>query len=147
MVIVLIILSVGLLGMIIYFAISPKSSRLLRLSALIALGVIGISILVCGILIIRGPKKEMDSIPLHVFQETASKAQPRNIWDIIILAVFLIIVSLVIVKAIVDQRKPGKTAKKAEKSSPVFQENDELDLNIESNDEDDDEESFDISSE
>ena len=148
MVVVLAILSLGLLGVIIYFAISPKSSRLLKLTALIALGVIGLSLMVCAILIIIGPKGDKETIPL-VLQDVAPQVKrDKNILDIIIIIGLLLVVSLVIFKSMRDQKKSGLTLKKPEKPK-LFQDGDDLVLNVKldnaEEDNDEDEESFDLS--
>ena len=109
MLVVGIIFSIGLLGVIIYLAVSPKSSKLLRLSAIIALGLICLSILICGIVIIKGPAADPMEIPLPVFQDSASPVKKdKHILDIVILAVLLAALSLVIAKALKDQRKKAE---------------------------------------
>ena len=80
--VVLVILSVGLLGLIIYFAVSPKSSRLLRLTALVALVLIGLSLGICGIFLIKGPGETKEFIPL-VLQESQPQAKSSNTGAII----------------------------------------------------------------
>ena len=134
MIIFFAILSLGLLGMIIYFVISPKTSRLHRLAALIALGVIGITILVCGILLIRGPQEDPDAVLQQIFQGTQTQPQPRNIWDIVIFSALLLIVASVAIKAIKDQRKPAAKQKKAAKNN-FFDDTDDLELELKEIDE------------
>ena len=154
MIIFFAILSLGLLGMIIYFVVSPKTSRLHKLAALIALGVIGITILVCGILIIRGPQEDQDAVLQQIFLGTQTQAQPRNMWDIVIFAALLLIVAFVVAKALKDQRKPAVKQKKAVKND-FFDDTDDLELELKAVDEIksidsfdtaiDDDDSFDIS--
>ncbi|MFP3041228.1 hypothetical protein LQZ19_05340 [Treponema primitia] len=57
MVIVGILVSLALLGVIIRFALSKQSEKLVKRAAVIALAVIGLAIIVCLILIITGPKQ------------------------------------------------------------------------------------------
>ena len=147
MIVVLIILSLGLLGVIIYFAVSPNSSRLLRLSAIIALGAIGLALIICGIIILIGPGEDEDIISFPVFPDISPPTKKiNNVSDIIILVVFLALISFVVYRAVKEQKKtPAATAKKAEKS-PIFQDSDELDIDelSKGTEEKDDEESFDI---
>jgi len=131
MIVVLIILSLGLLGVIIYFAVSPKSTRLLRLSAIIALGVIGLSLVVCGIIIIIGPGESSDVISFPIFPDMPQPAKKiTNVSDIIILIILLLFIGFVFYRAIKEQKKtPAVVPKKNEKSS-IFQETDELDIDL-----------------
>jgi len=115
--------------MIIYFVISPKTSRLHRLAALIALGVIGITILICGILIIRGPQEDPDAVLQQIFLGTQTQPQPRSIWDIVIILALLLVVALVVAKAIKDERKPVLKKKKAVKNE-FFDDADDLGLDL-----------------
>ena len=123
MLIVLVILSLGLLGLIIYFAFSTNSTRLQKRVALIALALIGLSIVVCTILLILGPHKDKeDSIP--VFQDTAPQAAGSgNITTVIFfIAVFLLILAMVIVLSLRKERKKRLPDKKAGKPQ-AFEEN------------------------
>jgi lysylphosphatidylglycerol synthetase-like protein (DUF2156 family) len=119
MLVVLIIVSVVLLCLIIYIAVSAKSSRIHRLSAVIALGLICISIIICGIFIIRGPAEEPDLI-FPVFQDVPPVKEKSGIAiaDIVIMLIMLGIISLVIHRAIKEQKRIDQTMKKA-KPAPV----------------------------
>ena len=124
----MIILSLGLLGLIIYFGVSPKSSRRLKLTALIALGLIGLSAGICGFFIIRGPGKEPELLDLPIFQEAAPKAKSSNAGAIIaFMAVFLFIMGLIFFLAFRDQKKKAGSPKTANKSQ-VLEKSDALDL-------------------
>ena len=113
MLVVGIIFSVGLLGVIIYFAVSPKSSKQLRLAAIIALGVISVSLVVCGIMIIRGPGEDPTAVHLPVFQDSAPQAKRKiPVMDLAIISAFLLAMGLIIVKALRDQKKAPKAAPK-----------------------------------
>ena len=129
MIVVLTILSLGLLGVIIYFAISPKSSRILKISAIAALSVIGISLLVCGILIIRGPSQDPAAVPFPVLADTPAPARKNNLADIIILAVMLLIVGFVIILAIRQKPKKAEAVKKPS-GAPAFQDGEDLDIDL-----------------
>ena len=129
MLIVLGILSAGLLGLIIYFAFSPKSSRFLKLAAIIALGLIGISLGVCSILIVIGPSQDANEIPFPIFSDSPpAPARKGNIFEIFtFLAVLSFIITLIILLARRSHRKKGEAASKKEQKSQVFESSDELD--------------------
>jgi hypothetical protein len=142
------IFSVALLGVIIYYAVSPKSPRRLRLAAILALGLIALAIGVCSIILIKGPTEKVAEIPFPVFPD-APKEPPKkgNIIEVLVfLAVMLFIMSLIIVLVRRDHKKKGETDVKPQKSS-VFQDDDSLDdmgLGTESPVGIEDDESFDI---
>jgi len=119
MVVVGIIFSIGLLGVIIFFAVSPKSSKLLRLTAIVALGLIVISLVVCGIFIIKGPPEDPEFIVLPIFHDTEPQVKkPIRVLDLVILSVFIIGLSLVIAKAAKDQKKMQSAATKKKETRP-----------------------------
>ena len=139
----MVILSAGLLGLIIYFAVSSKSSRLLRLAAIIALGLIGISIGICGVLLIRGPSQEEVDIILPIFKDAAPKAKSGSnfVAIFVFLAVFLFVVGTIIYLSLRKQVKKEEPVKKTT-ADPVFPSGDEL--NIEELGKEENEDSFDI---
>ena len=105
--VVLIILSVGLLGVIIYFTVSPKSSRPLRLAAIIALALIGLSLGVCGILLIRGPGqgKAVVTLPFLLDDTPQPPAKKTNMAVILTFLVsFFFIVGLVLMTTMKEKR-------------------------------------------
>ena len=128
MIVVLIIFSVGLLGMIIYYAVSAKSTRILKLAATIALGLIGLAIVVCAIFIIIGPREDPNAVLLpFVAEESAQTTTNSNtsIMDIIIFVVLLGIISLVIRKSMKEQKKMAKMqAEKKPTKTKTIQEED-----------------------
>ena len=141
--VVLIILSVGLLGVIIYFAVSHKSSRLLRLTALIALGLIGVSLAVCGFFIIRGPGEDEADIILPIFQEAQPQKQSSNIPATLgFFAVFFLVMGLIVFVSLRRQSKKDKSGKKAPVKAAAFKDESELRLDDSAGIEIDD--SFDI---
>ena len=146
MLVVLIILSIGLLGLIIYFAVSKKSTRLLKMAATIALGLIGLAILICGIFIIKGPKNDPNAALARFMTAEESQAitQSFNFTDLIILIILLGIITLVIVRSMREQKKmakaiPDKKPKthKPEEINLPQQESDDSILNL-------DDDSFDL---
>jgi formate-dependent nitrite reductase membrane component NrfD len=148
MIVFLLILSAGLLGVIIYFAFSPKSSRLLRLSAILALGLICASLVVAGIFLIKGPAEEEDDILFPFFNDAAASPAKKGtpVMDIVIVALLLFILILVIYRAVKDHRKADAEKKGVRSVSPIFGSGDELaDLETKKPEkEKEEEESFDI---
>lgn len=144
MLLVLIILCVGLLGFIIYSAVSPKSSRTLRLASLAALGLITIALGICGVILIRGPKQVQTPIPLPFLPDDAPPAKKTNIMPVIVfIATFLFLVGLIIVTTLKEKKKPSVPTK--ETASPaIFQDTAELSGNMESEHIDLEEDSFDV---
>ena len=135
------IISVVLLGIIINFAVSPKSSRLLRLAAIIALVLIGLSVGVCGILLIRGSTQDPEAMPLPFLAESESKPEQNKNMPMIISfsAVFLFLAGLVFMTSLRESKKPKKPVKKAEKPKPVQNvEESPVELNLDSDSGDDD---------
>ena len=142
--VVLIILSVGLLGLIIYFAVSPKSSKLLKMSALIALGLIVISIGVCVFLLIKGPSSDPAAISLPVFQDTPTMPAKRtNVPAIVIFILILVAISGLILVGIKRDRHESNEPASESKPPSAFSDNNDLGLGDEPAMKDDDD-SFNI---
>jgi hypothetical protein len=100
-------LSAALLGLIIYFALSPKSSRVLRLTALAALGAIILSVLVCLIIIIAGAGLTSREPVMPDFLAPEAPAVPArgNFFILFLLAAFLLIVLAAVVILSLRERK------------------------------------------
>ncbi|MCL2601203.1 MAG: hypothetical protein FWD91_00155 [Treponema sp.] len=107
MLFVLVILSAGLLGVIIYFAFSRKSSRLLKRAAFAALALIALALVVCGIVLIVGPGEVAVQIPVPGFQEPVEPEPEKRLSTelLIFLLVFLFILGLIIFLVLRGQRK------------------------------------------
>jgi len=107
MLVVLIIISIGLLGLVIYFAVSKKSSRQLKLAAFIALGLIALALAVAGIFLLSGPGEDTHHIPLPVFQEAQIQpADDSNILEVVIFfLIFLLVMGLIVGLALKSQRR------------------------------------------
>ena len=113
MLVVGIIFSIGLLGATVYFAVSPKSSKLLRLVAIIALGLIVISLIICGIFIIKGPGEETGIIPMPIFQDSEPQAKkPIRVFDLVVFLIMILGLSLVIARAVRDQKRAHSASPK-----------------------------------
>ena len=144
MLVVLIILSVGLLGVIIYFAISSKSSKPLRLAAVLALALICLSLGVSCFFLIRGPVEDPSAIPIAVLLEGTKPAKKEsNIMNIVSMALVLVFLGLVITKAMRDQAKIDKLAVKTVQPK-AFPKNDDLDVSMGDEDINIDDDNFDF---
>jgi hypothetical protein len=141
--VVLVILSLTLLGAIIYFVVSPKSSRLLRVSGIIALVLIGLALGVCGIVLVRGPAEVEDAIPLPFLLDAEPKPKNKTNIGVIIgyFAAFAVIFGLVAYSAKKEKQRKYEPVKKAVKRED-FQSVNENGLDLEHDSIDD--ESFDI---
>ena len=120
--VVLAIISVVLLGMIINFAVSRKSSRLLRLVALAALGLIGLSLGVASIfLAASGSNHETEEEHLPIFLDAPTEApESSNTVEIIVfLAILSVIIALIAVVGSRDHKIRQAEAKKTG-VSPIF---------------------------
>jgi len=141
--VVLGIISFVLLGVIIYFVVSPKSSRLLRMSGIIALVLIGLAVGVCGAFLVRGPAKTETVIPLPFLADAEPKPQSKTNIGVVIgyFAVFVIIFALV---AYSSKKEKGRKyePKKKETRKENFEVADDSTLDIGHEIKDD--ESFDI---
>ena len=115
MLIVLVILSVGLLGLVIYFAVSRKSSRFLKLAAFIALGLIALALVVAGIFLIVGPGESVEHLPIPLFQETPAPERESNVImeAAAFLLFFLLIIGLIYYLTHREQRRRNGAAKKS----------------------------------
>jgi amino acid transporter len=141
--VVLGIISFVLLGVIIYFVVSPKSSHLLRISGIIALVFIGFTVGLCGVLLIRGPAEVETTIPLPFLADAEPKPEAKTNVGVIIgyFAAFVIIFGLVAYFSRKEKERKKEPVKKAAKSE-VFQRSDETKLDLGPDTGDD--ESFDI---
>ena len=127
MIVVLIIFSVGLLGLIIYYAVSAKSTRLLKFAATIALGLIGVAIIICAFFIIRGPQQDPDAVLLPFITEETNQTtrNTTSITDILIFIALFGVISLVIAKSMKEQKKMAKMqVDKKPAKTKVMQEDD-----------------------
>jgi len=125
------IISVIFLGGIIYFVVSPKSSRLLRLSAIIALALIALAVGVCGIFLIRGPAEVDTAIPLPFLVDAEPKPKTKTNIGVIIgyFAAFAFIVGLVAYSSKKEKERKYEPEKKAvRKETFKSADEDKLDL-------------------
>jgi amino acid transporter len=94
---VIIPLSVVLLGVIVYFALSRQSSRILRFSALAALGAIILSVLICVIIIFANTEFAAEEPVMPDFLAAEAPPAPRGNFLVLFLLAFFIIVFLGVV--------------------------------------------------
>ena len=119
--VVLIIISLGFLGLIIYYAVSNKYSRLLRLVALGALGLICISLGVASIFIaLNGTEDESAEPHLPIFLGVPREPTERNnaAEIVVFLVIFSAILGLIAVIASRDRKKRLEEAKRIGPSTP-----------------------------
>jgi len=115
--VVLIILSVVVLVIIINYAVSGKSSRIIRLVALGALGVIALSLGVASIIIAVntfGKKDEGDHLPIFIeAQKEAPNTRVNLIEIIVFVAILVALIAIIAVVTSIDRKKRLAEAKKA----------------------------------
>jgi ABC-type lipoprotein release transport system permease subunit len=106
--VVLIILSVGLLGVIIFFAVSPKSSRIVRLAAIAAMVLIGISLGIASIIIVLKirDKARQDSLPIFVDPQRAPPTSRADFVEIIVfLSILVVVIGLIVFMSHIDRKR------------------------------------------
>jgi len=114
--VVLIILSVIVLGVIINYAVSGKSSRIVRLTALGALGLIALSLGIATIIIVvNGFSQDNDENRLPIFLEAQQDA-PKETANLVEIVIFLVIIAVLItVIAVVSSTERKKKLAEAKK--------------------------------
>jgi amino acid transporter len=107
LIIVLSVFSFGLLGLIVFFFFSKKSSPALKRAALGALLAIGISLGVCGFIIIRGPAASEAELYLPVVTVTDQPpVKGTNIPGLLVFLVILVaLLGVIIYIGMRDQKK------------------------------------------
>jgi hypothetical protein len=110
MLFVIIPLSVILLGLIVYYALSPRSSKILRLSALGALGAIMLSIVICVIIIFAGPGGNDEPVMPDFFAAEPIQDAPKDDFTFLVLPAVLLLAFLgtVIFFAMRERKQRGK---------------------------------------
>jgi multisubunit Na+/H+ antiporter MnhB subunit len=105
-----VIASLILLGVIIRFALSPRTDRLVKRAALIALGAIGLAILACMIMVIAGPEAVVEEevfAGLPLAEPVATGISPYRIYLLVLGSAMLALIGLIIFLAL---REKAKTA-------------------------------------
>jgi len=110
---ILIIPSILLLGLIVYFAVSPRSSRTLRIVAVIALILIGLSLGISLLFLLYEPGQEMKKALMPSLPSEPIPVKKTNLAAIItILVLLLLFLGLTIFLAVREERKRGRPAAK-----------------------------------
>ena len=107
MIILGVIFSFALLAVIIRFALSRQSDRLVKRAALIALAVIGLTIVVCLVVIMTGPQATEEEavftgLPLA---EQVAVVNSGRLYVLIVGIIMLLFVGLIIYLSLREERK------------------------------------------
>jgi hypothetical protein len=99
--------SLALLGVIVYIALSRKSSKALRLTALVALGAIILSVLICLVIIFAGmgAAGKEPVMPDFLTTEPLSDAPKGNFLVLFLLAVFIVTFLGIVILLSLRERK------------------------------------------
>ncbi|MDR2177897.1 MAG: hypothetical protein LBP20_07665 [Treponema sp.] len=112
MLFVIIPFSVVLLGVIVYFALSPRSSKGLRLAALAALGAIMLAIVICAVIVFtnQGTVEEGPVMPDFYTASAPQSAPKGNSLILLLLAVFLLVfLGVVVFLAMKERQRQQRT--------------------------------------
>jgi membrane protein DedA with SNARE-associated domain len=107
MLFIIVPVSVILLGVIVYFALSRESSRALRLTAMAALGLIILSVLICVIIIFANMDftSREPVMPDFLAPQPPPAAPKGNFLVLFLLAVFIIVFLGVVIFLSLRERK------------------------------------------
>jgi ABC-type Fe3+ transport system permease subunit len=113
MLFIIVPLSVVLLGVIVYFALSPHSSKSLRLAALGALGAIMLSIMICLIIIFAtmGTAGDGPVMPDFLAAEAPQPPAAGNSFVLALLAAFLLAFLGIVIFLSMRERKNREAIK------------------------------------
>ena len=118
MLFIIVPLSVLLLGVIVYFALSPRSSKGLRLAARGALGAIMLSIVICVIIIAgAGTAGDEPVMPDFLAVEAPQPPAGSNSFAVVLLAIFLLAFLGVVIFLSMKERKHGEDIPGASKTT------------------------------
>ncbi|WP_010259424.1 hypothetical protein [Treponema primitia] len=111
MIIVGILVSLALLGVIIRFALSKQSEKLVKRAAVIALAVIGLAIVICLIMILTGPKPVEEEpvfsgLPLA---EPVQVADSNMVYALLFGIIMLLFLGLIIFLSTRDKKTKRKS--------------------------------------
>jgi multisubunit Na+/H+ antiporter MnhF subunit len=107
MIIVGAIVSLALLAVIIRFALSPQTEKPVKRAAIIALAAIGLSIVVCLVMVITGPKTTEEEqvfagLPLA---EPVAVVNSGRVYMLVLGLVMLLFVGLIILLSLREEKK------------------------------------------
>jgi hypothetical protein len=108
MIVVGAIVSLALLAMIIRFALSPKTDRLVKRAALIALAAIALAIIVCLVMALAGPGAEEEEevfAGLPLAEPVAVAVDSNRVYMLVFGVIMLLFVGLVIFLSLREEKK------------------------------------------
>jgi amino acid transporter len=106
MLVVLGILAVAALSGLVYFYLSPKSTKTQKLAALGALALCGLALLICGIFLIFGNEEKKDPYAFPVAAEAAQPKPKAQVFELVIfLIALLLLFGFVVFLGYRDQKK------------------------------------------
>jgi membrane protease YdiL (CAAX protease family) len=108
MIIVGILVSLALLVVIIRFALSPKTERLVKRAARIALAAIGLALIVCLVMVIAGPVEEEEEevfAGLPLAEPVAAAGDPNRAYMLVLGLIMLFFVGLIIFLSLREEKK------------------------------------------
>jgi hypothetical protein len=107
MIIIGILVSIALLVVIIRFALSPQTDKLVKRAALIALGAICLAIVACLVMILTGPKavEEEEVFAGLPLAEPVEVANPAKAYMLVVGIIMLLFVGLVIFLSLREEKK------------------------------------------
>jgi heme A synthase len=110
MLFVIIPLALGFLGVIVYFALSKESSRIVRFAALIALGAVILSVLICGVIVILGLGGGEEEPVMPDFLATEEPAPPAKDNTLITILGALFLLAFLVAVAVLSLKEQKKSA-------------------------------------
>jgi cytochrome bd-type quinol oxidase subunit 1 len=117
------ILSVGLLLLIIYFALSKKSSRGVKNVAIVALIIVALSVLVSVVImfIFRQPVAVIGNEPIReVIEEEVMVVKDNSFMMLIVAVFFLLLLGVIVYFALKEQKRAKLETKKLVDDLPVI---------------------------
>jgi formate hydrogenlyase subunit 3/multisubunit Na+/H+ antiporter MnhD subunit len=102
------IVSIVLLVVIIRFALSPQTDRLVKRAALVALGAIALAIVACLVMVLAGPKKAEEEAVfsgLTPAEPVAAVVDPGRIYMLVLGGILLLFVGIVILLSLREEKK------------------------------------------
>jgi low temperature requirement protein LtrA len=101
------IVSLALLAVIIRFALSPQTEKPVKRAALIALAAIGLTIVVCLVMVITGPKttEEAEVFAGLPLAESVAVANSGRVYMLLLGVIMLLFVGLIIFLSLREEKK------------------------------------------
>jgi formate hydrogenlyase subunit 3/multisubunit Na+/H+ antiporter MnhD subunit len=101
------IVSLALLAVIIRFALSPQTDRLVKRAAIIALALIGLALVACLVIVFTGPKatEEAEVFAGLPLAESVTVVNSGRIYMLLLGFVMLLLVGLIILLSLRDEKK------------------------------------------